>query len=342
MVFSCLCFFALVIPLLAEEGQKAISEFWEARQKRFETIESQMKQEWKTFDGPPGYVYEGTDSTDRAPTFYAPLQGCRYLPEFQSLFTEGTASQYFKYTLAFGMKDIIRFHGHSCEALYYTAAIARLIADRLFPNGVIDRTLLRGISGEHPCATDSLAYITGGRLQYGTLRFEPSLGHSVVLQRIDTGETWMGAWKDGINSWNPVTVFGPPNKNNPSPHKRWSSWKGEPDTPDDQLSSYKIRWKYEKPELLQRLRDLKDNLKNIGEGQRATVDPNAVREEFNWLQYWHLKQVFCHPLEESFQIKRIPHFKWEFPRVDPMWFPRMDQGAKWAPYPNHPHKMEKQ
>jgi hypothetical protein len=74
----------------------------------------------------------------------------KVIPEFQSIFTSGTAGQYFKHTLSFGMKDIIRFHGHSCEALYYTAAISRLICDKLFSNGVVDRTLLRGRGGESP------------------------------------------------------------------------------------------------------------------------------------------------------------------------------------------------
>ena len=88
---------------------------------------------------------------DESPTFYAPLmEECEYLPRFQTLFTDGAAGQYFKYTLSFGMKDIIRFHGHSCEALYYTAAIYRLICDKLFQDGIVDRTLLRGMGGKSP------------------------------------------------------------------------------------------------------------------------------------------------------------------------------------------------
>lgn len=46
--------------------------------------------------------------------FYAPLQeACEYLPEFDSIFAEGTAGKYFRYAVKFGMKDIIRLHGHS-------------------------------------------------------------------------------------------------------------------------------------------------------------------------------------------------------------------------------------
>jgi len=130
---------------------EAISRYWQGKQKKYEAAEEKLRQEHKAFGPPPKYVYRGTDWADDKATFYAPLQEeCQYLPEFQSIFTEGTAGQYFKYTLKFGMKDIIRFHGHSCEALYYTAAISRLICDQLFPDKVVDRTLLRGKGGKSP------------------------------------------------------------------------------------------------------------------------------------------------------------------------------------------------
>ncbi len=316
---------------------KILADHWSEKQQQYEVLEKKFKEPYKGFDAPPKYIYRGTDWIDNRATFYAPLQEeCRYLPEFQSIFTEGTAGQYFKYTLKFGMKDIIRFHGHSCEALYYTAAICRLICDQLFPDGVVDRTILRGIGGKSPCIADSLIYVTGGRLQFGTLNIDPSLGHAIVLQRIDTGETWMGAWKDGVQSWNSTNIFGTPNKANPLPHKRWSNWKHEPDTPEEQLKECKIKWDYQNPELLQRLRDLKDNLKYLPKGQKATIDPNKIRDEFCWLQYRHLREVFSHPLEESFQIKRVPGYKWEYPHNEQIWIPRLDQKAKWAEFMDHP------
>ena len=128
-----------------------VNAYWQKKQKKLEALEEKQRQEWKAFDHPPKYIYRGTDTTDDQATFYAPLmEECPYLPEFHSIFTEGTAGQYFKYTLKFGMKDLIRFHGHSCEALYYSAAISRLICDKLFPDKVVDRTLLRGIGGQSP------------------------------------------------------------------------------------------------------------------------------------------------------------------------------------------------
>jgi hypothetical protein len=180
--------------------------------------------------------------------------------------------------------------------------------------------------------------VTGGRLHYGTLAIDVSLGHAVVLQRIDTQETWMGVWKDGVQSWNAIKIFGTPNKANPVPKKRWSAWKHEPDTPPEILKDYKIKWEYRKPEYRQRLRDIKDNLKYLPKGQKPTITPKKVREEFSWLQYRHLREVFQHPLEESFQLKRVPGFKWEYPHCEPIWVPRLDQKAKWAEFLPHPEK----
>ena len=173
------------------------------------------------------------------------------------------------------------------------------------------------------------------------MNIDPTLGHAVVLQRIDIEETWIGVWKDGVQSWNAMKIFGTPNKANPLPYEQWSAWKHEPETPKEQLKDCKIKWKYDKPELLQRLRDLKDNLKYLPKGHAPTIDPNKIREEFTWLQYRHLREVFKHPLEESFQIKRVPNYKWEYPHCEPLWVPRLDQKAKWAPYTNHPVKMKK-
>ena len=214
------------------------------------------------------------------------------------------------------------------------------LCDKLFDDKVVDRTILRGMGGKSPCIGGSLIYITGGRFQFGTFNLDASLGHAVVLQRIDTRETWMGAWKDGVQSWNAMKIFGTPNKANPMPYKRWSAWKYEPDTSENQLDDCKIKWEYKNPELLQRLRDLKDNLKYLPEGAEPTVDPNKVCEDFNWLQYRHLREVFSRPLEESFQVKKVEGFKWEYPRCDPMWVPRLDQKAKWAPFEPHPMMSE--
>ena len=160
---------------VAADEESAIAEYWRKKQKKLEAVEAESRKKDKAFGPPqPKYIYRGTDYTDSKATFYAPLmEECKYLPEFQSIFTEGTAGQYFKHTLKFGMKDIIKYHGHSCEALYYTAAICRLICDKLFADNVVDRTILRGMGGKSPCIADSLIYVTGGRLQFGDSQSRP-------------------------------------------------------------------------------------------------------------------------------------------------------------------------
>jgi hypothetical protein len=332
------------VPFAYSEGEdvvdSAVSEYWDRQQTRHEEEESSQKGPWKAFDAPPKFIRTGVDSMEKSPAFYAQFQDCKYLPEFQSIFTDGADGRYYTQAMAFGMKDIIRYHGHSCEQLYYASAECKLICNKLFADGVVDRTLLRGMCGKQPCAIDAVTYITGGRLQYGTLRIEPDLGHCIVLQRIDTGETWMGAWKDGVNSYNPVSVSGKPNEENPSPHERWSNWKGEPKTPEAQLGDCRIKWEYGGPERLQRLRDLKDYVKYPAEAEKAGIDPANVLEEVEHLRDQHLRQVFSHPLEVSFQIKQVPGFKWQYPHVEPLWVPRTDQRAKWAPMVPHPEKGE--
>jgi len=337
-----LAFVLFSSSIKGQDSEPPISAFWKQQQAKYEAAEAEQKAAWKAFDAPPAFIHTDVDTMDKTPTFYAPIQTCKYLPEFQSIFTDGADGRYFTFAMTFGMKDIIRYHGHSCEHLYYTAAICRLICNQLFTNGVVDRTLLRGMCGATPCGVDSLSYITGGRLRYGTLRIEPDLGHAIVLQRIDTGETWMGAWKDGVNSFNAVSVSGKSNQAIPAPYKRWSAWKGEPDTPESQFADCKIKWEYEHPERRTRLRDIKDYAKYPVEAEKAKVDPSKLLDELESLREYHLRQVFSHPLEASFQIKRVPDFKWEYPHVEPMWVPRPDQRNKWAAHELHPEKEMEQ
>lgn len=78
-----------------ESEEKHIKNYWEAKQKQYEAEEKKLKKSYNAFDAPPKYIYRGTDWTDDTATFYAPLQEeCPYLPEFQSIFTEGTDARH--------------------------------------------------------------------------------------------------------------------------------------------------------------------------------------------------------------------------------------------------------
>jgi hypothetical protein len=105
------------------------------------------------------------------------------------------------------------------------------------------------------------------------------------------------------------------------------------------LRDCNIKRKYDKQELLQRLRDIKDSLKYLSRGHKPTIDHHEIREEFTWLQDRYLRQALKHPFEESFQIKRVPNYKWEYPYCKPLWVPRLDQKARWVPFMEHPEQL---
>jgi len=68
----------------------------------------------------------------------------------------------------------------------------------LYPNGVIDRTDTGCVSNNSPCFGDAAAYLTGGRVRFGTQRIEPKRGLSFLVHRFSTGETIEVSLRDRI------------------------------------------------------------------------------------------------------------------------------------------------
>jgi hypothetical protein len=68
---------------------------------------------------------------------------------------------------------------------------------------------------------------------------------------------------------------------------------------------------------------------------------NEVREEFEWLQYRNMREVFPYPLAEWFQFKRVRNYRWQFPHCEPLWVPRFDQQSKWMLFTSHPVRMKR-
>ena len=66
----------------------------------------------------------------------------------------------------------------------------RVAFDRLFPDGVIDRTDLRIASNNSACGGDVASYLTGARARFGSHLIDPELKESnFVVQRVSTGKT---------------------------------------------------------------------------------------------------------------------------------------------------------
>lgn len=236
------------------------------------------------FAGEPTYVQgrnifieTGVDAPDRAPTWYAPMANKPYAPVFEILATRGTEGRYYPYTYAVTLKDMIKWHGHDCEGTIHAANAAKVAFGLLFPDGIIDRSVLRGISGPGPCWSDAVAFLTGARLQYGNLGFFKSkdYGHAVLFYREDTGEAVLATWKKGINNIPGEPVVLP------------ASITWTPKVSMDEVMKLKLVVKIQK-----------------------TPTPYQV-DLMRFQQYTHVNDVLDRPLEESYQARIIPNFKWE-------------------------------
>jgi len=223
------------------------------------------------------FIETGVDQPDRTPTWYAPQVAKPYSPVFEILATRGTQGRYYPYTYAVTMKDMAKMHGHDCEGLTHAANCCYIAFKILFPDGIIDRSVLWGVTGESPCWTDAVAFLTGARSQYGNLGFfkDKRYGHAIILYREDTGVAVLATWKEGINNipGEPVVLPG------------------------------KITWtpKVNMKEVL----DLKKVVKDAG-GKPTPYQVDLMRYQ----QYMHINDIVSRPLEESYQAKVIENFKW--------------------------------
>jgi len=148
------------------------------------------------------FIETGVTEPDRIPTWYAPMVALPYAPVFEMLATRGTRGRYNLYTYSITLKDMIKWHGHDCEGTSHAAGAAKVAFRILFPDGIIDRSVLRGISGPSPCWSDAVAFLTGARLQYGNLGFyrDKKYGHAILFYREDTEMAVLATWKKGINN----------------------------------------------------------------------------------------------------------------------------------------------
>jgi len=87
--------------------------------------------------------------------------------------------------------DLVTFHGHACDGLVRAAYAFRALFDAMLgPDEPIDRTDLLVVSKNSPCLGDVAAYLTGGRVRFGTHRLDPDLGVGFVVQRLSDGLTF--------------------------------------------------------------------------------------------------------------------------------------------------------
>jgi formylmethanofuran dehydrogenase subunit E len=224
------------------------------------------------------FIETGVTQPDRIPTWYAPMVAKPYAPVFEILSTKGTQGRYYQRTFAVTIKDMIKWHGHDCEGITHVANCCYIAFDTLFPDGIIDRSILRAISGTGPCWSDGVAFLTGARLQYGNLGFfkNKDYNHAVIVYREDTKVAVLATLKKGINNIpnEPVVLPG------------------------------EIKWKTKVD--MQKVIDLKKVVKNA----KGHPTPDQV-DLLRYYQWQHVNDILSHPIKESYQAKIIKDFKWE-------------------------------
>ncbi|QSO53200.1 formylmethanofuran dehydrogenase subunit E family protein [Alicyclobacillus curvatus] len=115
-------------------------------------------------------------------------QNAPFLPRFQVRDTESSHGRYATQSKVIHGIDLVRFHGHPCDGLFRGMYAMSQALAVLFPNGIIDRTDLRFLSRNSPCLGDVGAYLTGGRVRFGTQGVLNRPGVWYIIQRISTGE----------------------------------------------------------------------------------------------------------------------------------------------------------
>ncbi|MCF7849820.1 MAG: formylmethanofuran dehydrogenase subunit E family protein [Kiritimatiellales bacterium] len=121
-----------------------------------------------------------------------------YAPVFQLRDTQSGLAPYADRTKTVTMKDLVKMHGHPCDGLVTAACAMKVGLDVLYPDGVVDRTDTGCITKNSPCYGDVAAYLTGGRIRFGTQKIDSSLGDEFILYRFSTGEAVRVSLKPGV------------------------------------------------------------------------------------------------------------------------------------------------
>ncbi len=112
--------------------------------------------------------------------------------------TDGAIGRLSLHPKRLALEDLARMHGHLCDGLVVAWVELHAALGRLFPDGVVDRTDLRVASKNGPCWADAAAWMTGARVNHGTLVLDNAVGDGFLVQRVSTGATVRVALVPGV------------------------------------------------------------------------------------------------------------------------------------------------
>lgn len=85
------------------------------------------------------------------------------------------------------LRDAALVHGHLCDGLAIAWVELGAALRVLFPDEIVNRTDVRAVSKNGPCWADAAAWMTGARVNHGTLVLDNAVGDGFIVQRISTG-----------------------------------------------------------------------------------------------------------------------------------------------------------
>ena len=122
----------------------------------------------------------------------------RYLQPLWVVDTDSALGRLNLHPKSITLKDMARVHGHLCDGLVTSWVQLSAALRELFPDGVVDRTDVRAVSRNCPCCADAGAWMTGARINQGTLMLDNSVGIGFIVQRISTGEAVRVSLRPGL------------------------------------------------------------------------------------------------------------------------------------------------
>lgn len=126
------------------------------------------------------------------------MANAAYAPVFKVRDTESSLGPYAGQVKTITLKDLVKMHGHPCDGLVTAACALKVGLDALYPDGVVDRTDTGCITKNSPCYGDVAAYLTGGRIRFGTQKIDPSLGNEFILYRFSNRKAVKVSLKPGV------------------------------------------------------------------------------------------------------------------------------------------------
>ncbi|HXF04926.1 MAG TPA: formylmethanofuran dehydrogenase subunit E family protein [Blastocatellia bacterium] len=153
---------------------------------------------WLILNVAEAWQHEG--KTDNSPDWFYPSWAAeaKYNTPIVVRDTDSALGRYSLRTKEIGLKDLTRIHGHLCDGLVIAFVEIKAVLDKLFPDGIVDRTDLRAVSKNGPCWVDAVAMMTGARINFQTLRIDNSIGNGFIIQRISTGEAYEVRLRPGV------------------------------------------------------------------------------------------------------------------------------------------------